>query len=233
MIRITLAAAVLASTVSLGAQPAVDPTGHWEGTIQAPDKAIPIQIDLTRDRSGALAGTLGMPDEHIKGLPLARVSLDGATLEFAARNDQAVKGVISADGRSFRGLFTVAEGSVPVTLSRTGAATIEPAAVIDAVGKDLEGTWTGVLDVGGQQLHLILTIANRPDNTASAKMVNRDEGDLAVPATTLTRSGPNVALTFTAIGGTYAGTLNADATELTGTYTQGPFTAPVIFRRGR
>src|SRR5262245_65751700 len=97
--RTLLAAALtLAFAPALAAQPAADPSGHWEGTLQAPAMAVPFAIDLARNDQGQLAGTISLPAERISGLPLLKVAVDGAAVSFYARADQPMTGSLSADG---------------------------------------------------------------------------------------------------------------------------------------
>src|ERR1041384_6879187 len=60
-----------------GAQPDADPSGHWEGAVEARGKSVTIEVDLARNARGELIGTLGNPAEGEKGLPLATVVVAG------------------------------------------------------------------------------------------------------------------------------------------------------------
>jgi len=75
--QILFAIALLCSAPSLRAQRTVDPSGHWDGGIQTPEMSISIQVDLTRDRSGQLVGTISVPPQNLKGFPLVMESADG------------------------------------------------------------------------------------------------------------------------------------------------------------
>jgi hypothetical protein len=63
-----------------------------------------------------------------------------------------------------------------------------------------------------------------------ADMIDVDEGGLRSPLK-LTQEGSNLTIESVAIPAKIAGTLNAIATELTGTFTQGPASLPVTLRR--
>ena len=56
---------------------------------------------------------------------------------------------------------------------------------------------------------------------------------LEIPITTITQKASSVTLDVTTVGGSYAGALNAEGTELAGTWTQGSATLPLTFRRTR
>jgi hypothetical protein len=231
-----LLAGLLQSTApSLLAQTAADPSGHWEGTIRASGMDVPVEIDLAKNSKGDLAGTFGQPAQHMKGLPLAGVSVNGTAVTFQIKGrepgDRAFKGTVSADGTTISGDFASRQvGTVPFTLTRTGAARIEATPASPAIGKELEGDWTGTLEVNGIQLQLALTTSNQPDGTATGGLVNVAEG-LELPISAIVQKASSVTFEVRAIGGAYSGTLNSDATELIGAFSQGSQTAPMTFRR--
>ena len=226
-----LAALLLSSVPALRAQNAVDPSGHWEGKMKVPGKEIAVEVDIARNTKGELGGTISMPDEHARGLPLAKVAVEGRSISLFAREDQPINGVLSDDGKSISGTVALGGHSIPITMTRTGDPRIEPPARIAAIGTDLEGTWNATLDAGGKPLRLVLTMANQPDGTATASMVNVDEGKLRIPVSAITRAATKLTLDFASIDGSYAGTLSEDGMELAGTFREGPVALPLTFRR--
>jgi hypothetical protein len=233
--RILLTAALLLSPAfSLLAQTAVDPTGHWEGAVHAPNMEVKIEIDLTKNSKGQLAGTFGNPAQSLKGLPLANFVVDDRSVGFqikgSAAADRTFKGAVSADGTSISGDYSQGGYTVPFTVTRMGDARIEPLATSTAIGKELEGTWNGTLDVNGVQRSLVLTMTNQPDGTATGIFVNVEEA-LEIPIATITQKAATVTLDVKAVGGSYSGTLNPEGTELVGTLTQGATTLPLTLRR--
>jgi uncharacterized protein len=231
-----LLATLLHSTApSLFAQPTADPSGHWEGTILASGTEVPVEIDLAKNSKGELAGTFGQPAQHMKGLPLAGVSVNGPSVAFqikgGAPGERAFKGTLSGDGTTMSGDFASRQvGTVPFTLTRTGDARIEATPASAAIGKELEGNWAGTLAVNGMQIRLALTTSNQPDGTATGGLVNVDEG-LELPITAIVQKASTVTFEVRAIGGSYSGALNSDGTELIGAFTQGSQSAPMTFRR--
>jgi hypothetical protein len=74
-------------------------------------------------------------------------------------------------------------------------------------------------------------MTNHADGTATGTITSLDQGGIEFPLG-LTQKAVAVTLNAPAIGGDFfAGTLNGAGTELTGTFTQGPVTAPLVFRR--
>jgi hypothetical protein len=227
-------AALLLLPAPLLAQPAVDPSGHWEGTIQPqPNTEVKVEIDLARNGKGELAGTFGQPTQGVKGLPLSTVAVEARSVRFVVKGgpDAATfGGVLSADGRSISGDVNQAGYSIPFTLTRTGDARIAPVPKSAAIGKELEGTWHGTLDVNGQQMRLIVKMANQPDGTAAGTIVSPDGSGVEVPIA-MTQKGSILTIDVTSVGATYSGVLNATGTELTGTWTQQSSALPLTLRK--
>ena len=229
---LVLAALLLLPVPALRAQTAVDPSGHWEGTIQTPNMDVRIEIDLAKNSNGDLAGTFGSPAQNLKGLALATFAVRGKSVSFQVKGspgERVFDGVLSADGRSFSGDYTQVGLSLPFSLTRIGDARIEPPIKSAPIGKELEGVWNGALDVNGLHRRLVLTMSNQPDGTATGSILNVDEG-LEIPITTITQKASIVTLEINAVGGSYSGALNPEGTELVGTLTQGSAARPLTFR---
>jgi hypothetical protein len=212
------------------AQTAVDPSGHWQGSLRAPDSPIAFEVDLAKNAAGELAGALTIPSQHIKGLPLGKISVNGTTVIFQARSDQSFSSVVSADRTSMSGQFTVGGATVPFDLTRAGEARLEAPPKSAPIAKELEGVWNGTLMVDGAPLRMVLTMSNQPDGTATGRIVNVDQGGLLVPVA-IRQDGSTVTIDSQVIAGAFSGRLNSTGTELVGTYTQGPLSAPLTFRR--
>jgi len=226
---------ILAVTVSLAAAPLAfaqspDPSGHWEATMQLPRGDVRVELDLDRNGKGELAGTIGTPAQHLMGLPLARVVVEGRTITFFAREDQPFTGELSADGQSIDGKYRLEGQSIPLTLTRIGPARMKPAARIAAIPSQLEGTWSATVSAGSRDVHLVLTMANHEDGSSTGSLVNLDEGRLTVPVTAIDQRESGVTIEFKAIAGSFTGQAIADGSELAGTFTQGSFSMPITFR---
>ena len=212
------------------AQAPVDPSGHWEGSVLIPGMDVIFELDLAKNGNGEVVGTLSIPAEYIKGLPLRAVVVSGRSVSFSARRDQPFEGTLSGDSRSMSGNYTLSGYVLPFTLTRTGAAEILEPARSAPIGKELEGTWNGTLDANGTSMHFVLTMANQADGTATASVISLDEGELDVPLV-VTQNGSSVVLVNSVIPSSFAGTLNAESTELAGMFTQGQVALPMNFRR--
>jgi hypothetical protein len=232
----TLAIAVLAllPTTAVLAQPAPDPSGHWEGTVQAPGMSVGFEIDLAKNGKGELEGTFGQSAQNLKGLSLSNLALEGNSIRFQIKGmagDRTFEGSLDADGRSMSGDYTQSGFAMPFSLTRTGDPRIDAPIKNAPIGKEFEGTWNGTLDVNGTQLRLVLTMANQSGN-ATASILNVEEG-LELPIAGITQKAASLTLEVKAVGGSYSGVLNAERTELAGTWTQGPMTLPMTFKLAR
>jgi len=227
-----IAALVVGASVPTRAQQSPDPSGHWQGALQAPSMQVPFDLDLAKDASGQFRGTLSVPAQKITGLPLTKVAVDGTAVNFQARSDQPFTGVLSDDRQSITGEFLISGNSLPFTLTRTGVAQIEAPRKSAALSKQLEGTWTATLVVEGMTHELVMTLVNHPDGSASGRIVNEGEGGLELPIA-IVQQGSTVTIETLPLASTVTATLNESGTELDGTIAQGPATAHVTFRRSK
>ena len=225
-----MVALFIAASVATRAQHSSDPSGHWQGVLQTPSMEVPFDLDLAKDASGQFSGTLSVPAQKIKGLPLTKVAVDGTAVNFQARSDQPFTGALSDDRQSITGEVLISGTSLPFTLTRTGAAQIQAPRRSAALSKQLEGTWTATLIVEGMPHQLVMTLVNHPDGSASGRIVNEGEGGIELPIT-IVQQGSAVTIETLPVASTVTATLNETGTELDGTIAQGSVTAHVTFRR--
>ena len=111
-----------------------------------------------------------------------------------------------------------------------GEAQFETARKNPAVSKALLGTWEGTLDVQGKLLRLVLTLANGPDG-ATGKLVSLDQNNFEMPVTTVAEEGARLKLTISMVSGGFDGEVKGS--EIAGTWTQGPGSLPLTFKRAK
>ena len=222
-----------------GAQTAPDPSGHWEGALDAPKGAVAFVIDLGKSAEGAFKAAFSQPADHIRGLPLAGVTVEGATVRLvlkAGSGGGTFEGVVSADGQAMTGTFNAKTEQgvfpVPFNATRTGDARFEALPKNAAVAKEMEGAWSGVIDAGGRQIHMVLKLANQPDGTCAASLVSVDEGGMEMPVGVEQR-GARLIVDTRVTDATYSATLSADGTELAGTWAEGPAKLPLTLRKNK
>ncbi len=93
--------------------------GHWEGEINLPqNQMLQVKVDL-EEASGAWKGTIDIPLQGAKGLPLEQITVQGPKVRFVIAK---VGGVPTFDGTlengEIRGTFTQGGLSVPFRLGR-------------------------------------------------------------------------------------------------------------------
>jgi hypothetical protein len=85
----------------------------------------------------------------------------------------------------------------------------------------IAGEWEGTLNAGGAQLRLILHVTAAKDGSLSSTLDSVDQSAIGIPVTSVTLKDSELSLIVDAVHGSYKGTVNKDATEIDGTWTQG------------
>ena len=236
MIAHVFAAASLIFAVSgpAGARPqATGPAGHWEGAIKLPDQELRIEVDLA-PAGESWEGTISIPVQGLKGFPLSNVTVKGDTVTFAMKGvpgDPQFTGTLAKDAKSLSGDFSQGGGSVPFSLTRTGDAKFERPPKSTPISKDLEGSWDGALSVSGTTLRLVLKLANQPGGAATGTLISVDQGGSQIPIAAIVQDGTHLKVIVAAIAANYEGEIKNG--QVTGTWSQGPITAPLVFTRAK
>lgn len=99
-----------------------------------------------------------------------------------------------------------------------------------ANAQNIVGDWQGTLKAGPAELRLVLHIAKGNDGNLKAALDSIDQGAIGIPVTSISLKGSELSLTVEAVRGTYEGKVNASATEIAGTWSQGQ-ALPLDFKR--
>jgi len=231
---ILVTALLLFSPTPPGFAQAVDPSGHWVGAVTPPNMAVTVAFDLAKNGDGRYTGTFDSPASHISGMPLANVAIDGRSVTLvikAGDGTSTFTGALSEDGKALAGTWSQNTLSFPFRVTRDGEAVFRPAPHSPSIDRELAGTWKGVLAAGGREMHLVLTMTNHPDGTATGTIAS-PEGTGMTLAVALMQEGPRLTIRVPAVGASFAGTLNAGATELAGTWTEGGSSLPLVLKKG-
>lgn len=97
--------------------------------------------------------------------------------------------------------------------------------------QDITGDWHGTLNANGGELRLVLHITKNSDGSLKATLDSVDQGANGIPVNSATLKNSTLSLKVDAVNGTYEGKVNAAATEIAGTWTQG-MGLPLTFHRG-
>lgn len=96
----------------------------------------------------------------------------------------------------------------------------------------LAGDWEGTLDTGAGKLRLTLHLTKADDGLYLGKLISVDQGGSEIPLGKAAVDGRSVTLEFPLVNGTFKGELNADASQLAGTWSQGMPLALTFHRTG-
>jgi len=102
-----------------------------------------------------------------------------------------------------------------------------------AHAQNIAGDWQGTLKAGEAELRLVLHITKNADGNLNATLDSVDQGANGIPVSSISLKDSKLNLTVDAISpqGAYEGTVNTDATTISGTWSQGQ-TLPLDFHRG-
>ena len=112
-----------------------------------------------------------------------------------------------------------------------GDAKFDPPARNPRIGKELEGKWVGTLDVNGVPMRVSLTLVNQPDGSSTGSLANLDQGGVEIAVSNINQTASSVTIDVKIVNGSFSGTLNAEGTRLSGTWSQRTFTGPLIFQK--
>jgi pimeloyl-ACP methyl ester carboxylesterase len=202
-------------------------SGAWTGAIHLPGAALGITVNLSRSASESWSGTIDIPAQGGKGIPLSNVVIDGKSVSFAMpgpAGNPTFKGELSGDGTKISGTFTQAGATFPFDLGR------RVTTVTGDVSR-IEARWQGTLSMAGTALRVVLRISRTPDGSYLAEMDSPDQGSMGMFVDILSVNNNAVQIRLTGIGAAFAGTLNGDGSRISGTWTQGAVSTPLILEK--
>ncbi len=221
---------ILAPAAALAA---VTPAGVWEGSIETPNGELGFVFNIHRD-GDKWAAEMDVPVQGVTGLPISDVKVEGAAISFPipGPGDPHYEGKLSEDGKTIAGTFTQGPSSIPLSLKwKSEARAVEkaPANVGDLA--PLVGSWEGVLDANGTQLHLTFNFTKAADGTIKATLDVSEQGITGLAFTSLARTDDTVKMDLKVLNADYQGKLNKELNTMTGTWTQGPGSLPLTVTR--
>ena len=230
--RLHLAALTCALLPAAFAQ--TGPAGHWEGTLPVPNREIQIVVDLAQDAKGLWIGTFSQATQNGPTVPLADIKVDDKSVKFriAAGGANAPDFDCGLENPgSMRCTLTTPGGALTSTLKRTGEAKVDLPKSSPAVSGELEGNWEGSLETPGGALKLVVHFKNQPDKTVKATLDSPDQNSVDLPLTDIVQKGPAVEFQLRLVNGGFKGTLNKEATQLGGEWTQGGNSLPLTLKK--
>ncbi len=97
-----------------------------------------------------------------------------------------------------------------------------------ARAQDLSGNWQGTLKVNAKELRIIFNLYKGDKDGWSAKFYSIDQTPQPIPVNSVTRTGSDIKMTIDIAGASFAGKLSEDGKTMTGTWTQGATSFPLV-----
>lgn len=214
------------------------PEGRWAGSIQIPDRELPLVVDLAPDKGGAWAGSFIVPGLGIKGAPLANVAVtdSGVTFDTGALLASAPFGpatfsghLTSADGMT--GEMKQGGNVADFTLKRIGRAQVESAPRSTPVSAEVENQWTGDFELGGYPRHVTITFENHAEAGATAKFVVVGKQTTDLPVDLVIAEGDLLRVESQANQVAFEGRFSRERGEIKGIIELGPLELPLVLHR--
>jgi murein DD-endopeptidase len=95
----------------------------------------------------------------------------------------------------------------------------------------LEGKWEGALTAGPAKLRLVVDISKASDGVYLGTLTSVDQGGSRIPLDVIQMNGDSVKFEARAVKGVFEGTMNADKTQVKGTWSQGGPNIPLELTR--
>ncbi len=109
-------------------------------------------------------------------------------------------------------------------------AAVSLATVCGAPAQNVVGDWQGMLKANGAELRVVLHVTKAENDSLKATMDSPDQAALGIPVTSIEVKDSKLSFTVDSVHGSYEGKVNADATAILGTWTQGQ-PLPLDFKR--
>ena len=217
------------------------PEGYWEGEIEIRGNPMDIAVELTRNAEGSWSGTIDIPAQNARGVPLVNVMVEGREVAFAmtgVAGDPAFGGTLAEDGKSIAGEFTQGITQLTFRLRRSVRKQTEggaPSAFTRAgvPGEDLAGIWLGMLDTGAIELRLIARISKDSQGAYSGVLDSVDQGAAGLKIDSFQVSENSVRLELKRPPAVFAGKFNESRSEIEGEWRQGGGSLPLTLHRQR
>jgi hypothetical protein len=203
--------------------------------MKAPNRDVQISVHLAKNDKQAWIGHLSFVGPGPKELPLDSIAVAGDAVSFnvtGAPGGMKLEGKFDSAAKTISGTATGGSNTVPFDLKRIGEAKVVVPAPSSALGKEFEGKWEGVLEAG-QTLRVALNLKAGADGRATGTLVSLDQGGVEIPLGTINQSGNKLEFEIKIINGKYSGTLNEAKNEISGEWTQGARTTPLVYKKAQ
>jgi uncharacterized protein len=202
--------------------------GDWIGTLHAGAAELRLLLHV-KEADGKLTATLDSIDQGAKGIPIDTISFVDNKLTFDS----------NAIGGHYAGKYDPAKPAVSGTWSQGGndlpldferyVEKPKPARTGPAAKpSDIDGTWEGKIDAGGQTVRVVFHIKTGEDGDLTATTDSPDQNAYGMPVTTVKREGKTLRMEIKGIGAIYQGAINESKTKIEGSLAQGGGEMPLV-----
>lgn len=199
--------------------------GDWQGTLNAGGVQLRLALHFTAAKDGTLTATLDSLDQGAMGIPVTTVTLKDLKLGLVVDAVHGTyEGTVNKDATEIDGTWSQGQ-PLELNFKRAPVAAVKPAAP-----SDIDGSWTGMLDAGSAQLHIVFKIVNTGDGL-TAQMQIPDQSPVWIAASSVTRNGSALTITLQGAGIVYEGKIGKDLGSIDGTFTQGASSIPLLLKK--
>jgi hypothetical protein len=216
----------------LDAQSKPSGVGHWQGTVQMPDRELKVALDLAQNDKNEWIGDLDLPDLRIVDAPLGNIVVNGKSVSFSladAPGAPTFQGLLSDDGKELKGQFSASNGNLSTSMKWVSEPNVRLPVKSTPIGGEFEGDWVGTLSApDGRQLRLRVTLTNEPES-ATGTLAILDQGWPDLPLNGIVQQGSKISFELKAGGGRYNGQLKDGC--LVGEWSQEGRVLPMTLKR--
>lgn len=116
-------------------------------------------------------------------------------------------------------------------LAGAAALVVNGAAAAQEKAASIIGDWQGSLSVGKRTLNLALHVTAAPEGLPNASLVDLQQGGEGLPGRIIEQTGATSQVLFLDAGADYTATVSADGQTLTGKWSQGALSLPLVMTR--
>jgi hypothetical protein len=211
--------------------------GFWEGAVAVNTMTLRLVLKVDKTPDGNYRAALDSIDQGVADIPVKGLSLKNGKVHLELAPLRAkYEGDLSWNGAEISGQWRQGPATVPLVFKRvktplTIAAPLSSSAYARTESSPLQGVWKGTINAGGIPLRIVVRISERSPGKFIGGMDSLDQGARNIPLTSAEFAKPIARFDIAGIGGHYEGTLNDDASEIEGDWTQVGKTFPCVLKR--
>jgi uncharacterized protein len=203
--------------------------GDWEGTLKAGAAEMRLVLHVKKDDKGGLQATLDSVDQGAKGIPVSAISFSDGTVKVALNElGASYEGKFDASQNVISGNWSQGGASLPLEFARPKPRAAEKPRMPKP--SDIDGTWEGALDAGGQTLRLVLHISTFEDGM-SAQFDSPNQNLIGIPVTTMQPDGTKLKFELRQFAATFEGVIDKELKTINGEWSQGSASLPLVLKR--